>query len=417
VPAGGLDPATTAVIVLGASDWPAAKQFEPAVQFANSAHKFIEFLLAPNGFNLDPQHLLDLFDSDDEQPRIIRRIDEFLARAALDSDQSGLSLTDVITFYVGHGGFDAGPNSAYFLSIRKTNPIDYLGSSLSVASLRRALREHARAARHYLILDCCFAAAAVAPYLQMSATAQAAVTQVRESFPSSGTALLCAAGARVPARAKRDANYTMFSEGLLDILRVGVPGAPGWLTIRDLADNIRDLLRTRYADEAARPEVHCPEQAKGSVADIPLFRNPAVFVPELRSAGNSSPPPPAERPRNRQAAPRKRRSSSKPNASLNAVTLRISAPPGSKWIFMDRSVEVFLDGKSMGKGGSVKQGVDITISTDNGNHEILVRHTAPFGVWRTRRYVIGVQPGKYWFDIHYEKWGNYSKDFALRSFQ
>jgi hypothetical protein len=281
--AGGLDPATTAVVVLGASEWPAAKQFEPAIQFANSARKFIEFLLAPNGFNLDRQNLLDLFDTEDEQPVIVRKIDDFLASTIVKLEQSGQSLTDVITFYVGHGGFDTGSNGAYFLSIRKTNPIDYLGSSLSASSLRRALREHARTARHYLILDCCFAAAAVAPYIQMSATAQAAVAQVQESFPSSGTALLCAAGASVPARAKRKATYTMFSEGLLDILNMGAPNAPEWLSITDLADAIRGLLRARYADEAVRPEVHCPEQPKGSVTGVPLFRNPTAFIQRVHN--------------------------------------------------------------------------------------------------------------------------------------
>jgi ppGpp synthetase/RelA/SpoT-type nucleotidyltranferase len=267
------DPSTTAVVVLGASEWPNARLFEPAPQFANSAHEFIEYICAANGFNLKEAHLLNLFDSDDEQPVIVRKIADFLLQLRRKLSNSGQNLADVITFYVGHGGFDIGSNSTYFLAIRKTSAPDYLGSSLSAASLRRALREHAGNARHYLILDCCFAAAAATAYLQMSNAAQGAIAQIQESFPPSGTALLCAAGALIPAKAKRDAKYTMFSEGLFEVLTQGAPTAAERLTIGDVARMIRDHLRIKYEDEAVRPEVHSPEQAKGNVADVPLFRN------------------------------------------------------------------------------------------------------------------------------------------------
>jgi hypothetical protein len=269
----GLDPSTTAVVVLGASEWPDATQFEAAPQFANSAREFINFIVAQDGASVSDDHVLDLFDSNEEQSEIVRQIADFLGRIRGRLSASGRSLTDVVTFYVGHGGFDTGSISAYFLAIRRTNRIDYLGSSLSAASLRRALRLNAGGARHYLILDCCFAAAAVTSYIQMSTAMQTAVAQVQDSFPPSGTALLCAAGARVPAKAKRDSVYTMFSEGLLEVLRGGVANAPAWLTMTELGDAIRTRLRERYADEAVRPEVHSPEQTKGSVADVPIFRN------------------------------------------------------------------------------------------------------------------------------------------------
>jgi hypothetical protein len=285
-----LDPSTTAVVILGASEWPDAPQFEPAIQFANSAREFTKFSLAPNGLEIEQDHLLDLFDSGEEQPALVKRIAEFLLELHDRLKKSGRALTDVITFYVGHGGFDTGSNSSYFLAIRKTNPIDYLGSSLSASSLRRASREHAAAARHYLILDCCFAASAVTPYIQMSAAAQAAIAQVQERFPPSGTALLCAAGAAVPAKAKRGATYTMFSEGLLEILLRGAPNVPSNFTMRQLGDAIRSLLTERYQDDAVRPEVHSPEQSKGSVADIPLFKNSQFLVRDQAAAPAESKP-------------------------------------------------------------------------------------------------------------------------------
>src|SRR5207302_588973 len=142
-------------------------------------------------------------------------------------------------------------------------------SSLSVASLRRALKEATHDVRQYLILDCWFAAQALTPYLQLSAAGQGLVAQVKEAFPASGTALLCASGALVPAKAKRGAKYTMFSGALLEVLRGGVGGAPNPLSLAETALAVRSLLNLHYRDEAVRPEVHSPEQSHGNVADVP----------------------------------------------------------------------------------------------------------------------------------------------------
>ena len=230
-------------------------------------------MLSNNGFRLPEANLLWLFDTDEEQSVVVRKIASFLAarQAALASEAGGLF--DVIFYYVGHGGFDTGSASTYFLALRQTNNIDALSSSLAVSSLKRALRESTRDVRHYLILDCCFAAAALAPYLQLSAAAQGMVVQIQDAFPPSGTALLCASGAIVPAKAKRGATFTMFSEALLEVLRLGVPQGGDQLSLAEIGVAVRSLLTSRYGDEAARPEVHSPEQSKGSVAEVPLFRN------------------------------------------------------------------------------------------------------------------------------------------------
>ena len=121
----------------------------------------------------------------------------------------------------------------------------------------------------------------------------------------------------------------------------------------------------------------------------------------------------------RQAVRRRRRSHPKPPVSSSSIlNLQISRP-GVK-VFFDASVEVLLDGQSVGEG-SVKQGLDITISTDNRYHEIRLRQTA-WGFSRERRYAIaGLVPGKYWFKINYEftlrEAGNYTKNFELQSYQ
>jgi hypothetical protein len=269
-------PQSTAVIILGASQWPSATQFEPSDQFKNSATAFREFLLDVRGFALPSENLLDLFDTEEEQSVLIRTIATFLLKTRQRLKGSNSELSDLIFYYVGHGGFDTGPASPYFLALRRTSNIDYLASSLSISSLRRVLREYAGEARRYLVLDCCFAAAALAPYLQLSSAAQGMVAQVQDAFPPAGTALLCASGAVIPAKAKRGAQFTMFSEAFLDILRHGVVNSPPMLSLGEIGSAIRALLNSRYGDDAARPEVHSPEQTEGDVAKVPIFRNQLV---------------------------------------------------------------------------------------------------------------------------------------------
>jgi hypothetical protein len=187
-------PQSTAAIIAGASEWPLASQFEASPQFKRSANDFRSYLLSEDDFGLPAANLLDLFDSPEEQPVLIRRIATFLREAQERMKALGTELSDVIFYYVGHGGFDTGGSSAYFLALRQTNSIDYLSSSLSIASLRRALKESTHGVRQYLVLDCCFAAAALMPYLQLSTAGHGIVAQVKEAFPPSGTALLCASG-------------------------------------------------------------------------------------------------------------------------------------------------------------------------------------------------------------------------------
>lgn len=277
---------TTAVILLGASEWPYARQFESAAQFLNSATAFRAYALSPDGLGLPASNILDLFDSEFQQPVIVRRIAEYLTSLRASLRERGSELRDVITYYVGHGGFDTSGQSAYFMAVRATHSVDYLGSSLSAASLRRALRESAGPARQYLILDCCFAAAAVAPFIQMSAAAQSAVTQLKDNFPLSGTAILCAAGARTPARAPKSSSYTMFSEALIETLRNGLIGSSAdRISFSELTGALQLYLREKYQDEAVRPELHCPEQGKGDISRIGVFPNAGAALTVAPDAG------------------------------------------------------------------------------------------------------------------------------------
>jgi hypothetical protein len=102
-------------------------------------------------------------------------------------------------------------------------------------------------------------------------------------WPEYGTALLCASGSREPAKAPPDLPHTMFTGGLLDVLRNGDPSAPIWLSLDDVQRLVRARLEAQFSDKAVLPEVHAPQQRMGRVDLVPLFRNPARHVVEAAS--------------------------------------------------------------------------------------------------------------------------------------
>ncbi|MGH6925132.1 MAG: hypothetical protein ACRED5_15470, partial [Propylenella sp.] len=267
------EPETTAAIILGSSSWPDAPKFEAAPQFAESVEAFRSYLRSASGFGMPYANVLNLFDSDDDPSTLVTKIAKFLGARREELRTNGSDLEDILLYYVGHGGFDRGPQSTYFLAIKKTNPIDEVGSSLTFQSIRRALSDKTKDARHYLILDCCFAAAAVGPYMHQSATAQSMMAQWSNQAPE-GTAILAAAGAALPARVERGEPMTMFSRALLEVLENGAPREKtAKLSLHQLSNAVTVRLKASHHDEAVLPEVHSPEQAKGNIASVPLFPN------------------------------------------------------------------------------------------------------------------------------------------------
>jgi hypothetical protein len=196
----------------------------------------------------------------------------------------------LLLYYVGHGGF--GESDAFFLSIRSTEESDPLATSITAESLGRLIREHASGLRNYLLLDCCFAAS-VTKVFMTGGPLGVAGAQLRDVLPPQGdatafeagrlpkygTALLCASGPREPAKAPADLPYTMFTGGLLEVLRSGDPSAPDWLSLDDIQRQVRTRLETQFADKAVLPQLHSPQQRMGRLDLVPLFRNPA-YRPE-----------------------------------------------------------------------------------------------------------------------------------------
>jgi formylglycine-generating enzyme required for sulfatase activity len=257
---------TTLAILLGGSAWPKSPQLAASAAFAASARGFREYLTDARGFGLPDSNILDLFDSAKTAPEIVEDIQNYLRQRT----SAQPAPRDLFLYYTGHGGFISGRD--YFLAVRSTIEGLEGTSSIRVSDLASALRNGARDVRRYLILDCCFAAAAFKEF--QSTPGAAARLQTLDAFPRRGTTLLCSSSSRSVSIAPEGESYTMFSGALLDVLRRGDASIETPLSLEDVGLRVGDLIRYKYEDRGVRPEVHSPDQRDEDIARIPVFPNP-----------------------------------------------------------------------------------------------------------------------------------------------
>jgi hypothetical protein len=280
----------TLAIVFGASEWPFYPDFHAAPSFRRSATEIADYFRDRHGLNLPRRNVKVLIDSFDDAPEILREMRGFIRERRDDLNRLGNPATDLLVYYVGHGGF--ADSDAFFLSIRSTDESDPLATSITADSLGRLIREGAAGLRSYLVLDCCFAASVTKVFMS-GGPLGVAEAQLHDALPplgdapasqagrtpAYGTALLCASGPREPAKAPPDLSHTMFTGGLLEVLRHGDPTAPPWLSLDDMQRLVRRRLEARFADKAVLPQVHVPQQRMGRVDQVPLFRNSGWIPP------------------------------------------------------------------------------------------------------------------------------------------
>ena len=211
-------PESTLAIIFGASTWPKYPAFQDLPGSKASAEALRDYLLDEKGFGLPDENLRYLFDAHEGSPGILADMSRFLRERTKELRERGQPAQDIIVFYVGHGGF-ADSTSDYFLAIRATQGPDPYLSSIPVRSLAKALKDDTRHLRRYIILDSCFSGAAYTSF--QSTPVEIAVTKTNDSFPSSGTGILCSSGARDPSKAPPELTHTMFSGALLEFLRNG----------------------------------------------------------------------------------------------------------------------------------------------------------------------------------------------------
>jgi hypothetical protein len=226
---------------------------------------------------LPVENRLYLFDSEKVAGEMDEELTNWLRSRTRILKAQGIAARDLIVYYVGHGCFSKS-GADYALAISRTNGEKLFHSSYGISLLAETLRLQAGALRKYLILDCCFSAAA---YKEFQSTGPLEVVRQKtegelpayEGQALRGTALLCASGPRDPAKAPDDLDYTMFSGALLEVLKQGDPRGDAFLNLVTVAKLVRLQILAAHQDAAVRPEVLSPEQRKGDVAEVPLFPN------------------------------------------------------------------------------------------------------------------------------------------------
>ncbi len=284
---------TTLVILLGASAWPRSPALQGSKAFANAAHHIRAYFRNQDGFNLPKSNLLDLFDKNDSAPDLLSKISQFLQQKTNVKSKSSNVARDVLVYYIGHGGITA-DTSSFYLAICRTEKDYEKGTSITMEDLAERLKGDARFQRRILILDCCFAAAAV-KYYQGATTMGIATSKTfdafkepdkNEGFPSRGTSFLCASSKDKVSHILPDKSSTMFTHALLQVLRTGSSSHQGSFSLHTAHRFMLDFLEKQYKGQFTRPEVHSPDQSEGKVEEVPFFPNPAAlgrFVPSQGS--------------------------------------------------------------------------------------------------------------------------------------
>jgi hypothetical protein len=258
-------------LILGAGEFPQLLPGqEPSEAFRNSAHGIAQYFRSqaevPIAYRVE-----SLFDS---SLNVIAQAEEIESLLKKNSDT-----TDLIIYYVGHGGFVGGRE--YYLALRGTQrKLDHL-TCLRMSSLSAIINRAFSDRRLFIILDCCFAGTAVNEWQSISSLGRAIEARTFEGLPAHGTALLVAASKDDPAITPHGRPYTMFCECLLEVLNKGIAGAGPTMSLDEVANRLRSLVDTRFGEYGSVPEIHSPRQRSGDIARWPLFPNPAYAAPSL----------------------------------------------------------------------------------------------------------------------------------------
>jgi hypothetical protein len=260
-------------IFLGAATYP----YSPALsnsRFRTSKDDLESYIIDPEGLGVEEDHILDLFDSRLSVSQQLVRIAESL-KLWTSSNVNG----DLIVYYVGHGCF---VDNTYVLSVGSTRAGHEEATSLNPRSLANTLRQFRTRFRKFLIFDCCYAAELLRSFQSGNAIDRKIVSAFDEQLPASfsenppfGTALLCASDSETPARSPNDLSRTMFSNALLETLRIGDPSLDSDFSLFELIARVWQRLHEAHGSAAVRPTLHTPDQSNGDISRwVELFPNP-----------------------------------------------------------------------------------------------------------------------------------------------
>lgn len=261
-------------IVLGASAWPRSERLPGSITFKNSAADFVGYLQAPDGLAISSENILDLFDDDRSVDEIDNLISDFLDGVVCRN--GGRDPKNVIVYYTGHGAFVEGENK-YCLLLRNSRLSSLSTSAYRMLSFARQLNRKVPHSRRFVVIDACFAASALPDFIPQSDAAFRIRDETISVLTETGTALLCAASSADVALSPKDSKYTMFSGALLNALNIGSEQYGPKLSFDDLHFLAERFVVTEFRDMAVKPEIHIPDQRRGSIAKLRLFPNKAFM--------------------------------------------------------------------------------------------------------------------------------------------
>jgi hypothetical protein len=261
------------VVTLGSDQYPYLAPVFSNAAFLNSCRSFISYLNDKLHFQVGVGGLRDLFGSHNSVVDQDQEITQFI--------KSNDARKTLLIYYCGHGGFVH--KDDYYLTLRCTRPGKEYLTAYRFGDLAETLKRVAADRRIFLILDCCFAGAAVSQF-QSAGIGTIIEKKTFDALPTAGAALLVASSKDEPAITPQGNKYTMFTESFVEVLAEGIAGKGSTLSFRDVGNRAADLIRERYGLDGARPEVHCPLQRNADIADDPLFPNVSFLAPRTAFA-------------------------------------------------------------------------------------------------------------------------------------
>lgn len=259
----GLDSKRTAVILLGAASFTKSKYFSDTEAFLAAKVRISGYF--QNKLGVGTENCLDLFNSEANADSQDTLISSFVDKQVVNGIQ------DLFIYYVGHGAFTPSDNT-FYLALKNTRDNNPSLSSITIRTLANTVLQSAKHIRTFIILDCCFAAAAGTGF--MAGSADASTIQLREAFASKGVSLLCAASKDLPALIIHDREITMFTEGLNEALLNGDSSINHkYLSLRQIHNLTYSCIRRLNPGLEVKPEVISPIQIEGDIADLPQFEN------------------------------------------------------------------------------------------------------------------------------------------------
>ena len=222
-------PQNSSLIILGASEYPEALEFDSSKSFEHAANSIRKFFLSKEGMELSADSILDLFNSDKSASEHGLLLSEFIERQA-DSEF-------VFIYYVGHGSFLS--NNQYILPIRSTISRHQNTTAILTSNLSMLLDEFAGDKKIFIILDCCFSGEAIKSF--QGSVSPLIDRSIKTNYTGSGVTILVSSSKNDPSLNPKNLEGTMFTDSFIELLSAGIPSSSDLISMSDLGSGLIKL--------------------------------------------------------------------------------------------------------------------------------------------------------------------------------